>query len=133
MKKTCLLHIISVFLLFSCTIDDDDRCPDGYEYLPDQSICYEQVDGSTDLEENFGDVCDSDEDCADGTADYCLIQFGEDEGICTYTGCESDDPACPDTYFCANCTQSGIPGFEVVVCLPDDMADSAFIQGVCVF
>jgi hypothetical protein len=140
MKKTCLSYIISVFLLFGCTIDDDDRCPDGYEYLPDQSICYEQVDGGDDLPptdsgpDNFGDPCETDSDCSGGTAEYCLVSGGVGggrEGICSYLDCDSDGPECPAEYTCADCSQSGLPGFEVVVCMPDSMLESPVIGNAC--
>ena len=141
-KIRLVIYLVCGLLLLSCGFNNSDRCPDGYmvKETANSTFCYLMVDGGHDVPEgdggpdNFGDVCERDSDCEDGDATYCAVSGGPGggrEGVCTYLDCDSEGPECPSGYTCADCTQSGLPGFEVVVCLPDDMLESVVIQNSC--
>jgi hypothetical protein len=141
MQKICLLYLAGAFLLFGCTIDDEDRCPSGYEYIVKDKICFlivedageepeedagEEPDGS--LPEGFWDTCNSEGDCSNPDADFCVAMPGED-GNCTYTGCDPDVDPCPSGFICCNCTAFSFIG--EVLCGPAEWADSAFMSSQC--
>ena len=136
MRKICYLFVVFGLLLWGCSISDEDRCPDGYEYLPEDQFCYKIVDGGDGDsgpigEENFGQECSATgNDCEGGQAEVCLERPGS-PGFCSYADCDERDPNCPDGYYCADCTKSPFPEFAYVVCLPDDWSDSGFIQTNC--
>ncbi|MDH5672723.1 MAG: hypothetical protein OEZ06_11275 [Myxococcales bacterium] len=47
-------------------------------------------------------------DCA---TDYCAIQLGQSQGVCTASGCLEDPSVCPDGYSCLDLSnfQAGLP------------------------
>lgn len=135
MRKICFLFFTWGLLFWGCSIADDDRCRDGYEYLPEEMYCYKIVDdGEEDsgpaLEDNFGQPCSNAGDCEGGDAEVCLERPGN-PGFCSYADCDQRDPACPVGYFCADCTKAPFPEFAYVVCLPDDWSEAGFIQTNC--
>ena len=118
----------------ACTMDDADRCPDGYFYMEDLYACCNSethmpsedgqscipipVDsGVTDSGaadggglSGFEEPCTTHADCADFDATYCLM--GE---ICTIESC--DTVGCPTDYTCCGpCPTSE----NKQVCVPDD-------------
>jgi hypothetical protein len=139
MQKICLLYLAGAFLLFGCTIDDEDRCPSGYEYITKDKICQQIVDAGEEedagdpgdageLPEGFWKTCGSEGDCAGSDADFCVAMPGEG-GNCTYTGCDPDVAPCPSGYICCNCTAFAFIG--EVLCGPVAWADSSFMSSQC--
>ena len=101
MKRIFALSITWALLFFGCTIADEDRCPDGYEYRSDEKICYFIEDAGTEDDggggepgEGFWKACENDDDCADTDASYCALIPGE-EGNCTYRDCDTLADGCP--------------------------------------
>ena len=136
MRKICLLSFTWGLLFWGCSLSDEDRCPSGYEYKPDDQFCYKIVDGGDGdsgpvSEENFGQECQTDGDCSGGNALYCAIPFNEDTGECVYTDCHGGDPECPAGYFCADCRQSSIQELQMTMCLEDSWKEAGFIQTQC--
>ncbi len=129
-----------------CSIDEKDRCPDGFFYVPEIQVCcldgyvYEQgnpmlcipedtdtdtnesSDTSTETDGNLdglGTPCSDDSGCAGLGADYCAVNPTSGTGYCTVLDCTSD--ICPDSYLCCDCTAStSVP--QVVACLTDSDA-----------
>lgn len=130
--------LVSAALGAACTIADDDRCPEGWEYRPIPKLCYlieaedteepgdtETEDGGgDDAGDNFGIPCSNDLDCQDGVADYCMAEPNSD-GICTYTNCTPG--SCPQGFQCCNCSNfMGLP----IMCVSDAQVD-AFMGKTC--
>jgi hypothetical protein len=143
-----ILSTIAVSWL-GCSIDDGDRCPDGYFYVPeilaccvegevyvaDAGICREppeppdtetdEDDGGADGGDPSGlwEPCNAQEECEGFDADYCAINPLTDEGYCTIE-CEVGD--CPDGSQCCDCTNEDYP----IACILDE--DVPMIEMVCV-
>jgi len=124
--------------LAACTVDDKDRCLDGYEWSPWQYSCVKSVDTGTDsvdtdtdtgeamdTETNgVGVACDGDTDCAMYQADVCLKnpQTPDASGMCSIYGCTAAD--CGASYDCCDCTDVNTTLIETSqpFCVPTDQA-----------
>lgn len=113
-------------LLAGCTPSDSERCGEGFTYQ--DGMCQPADDAGSaddtdsaeddggdggDLPTGMGEICAGDEDCADYEADYCLMQPGDDEGVCTVQNCSVDPDDCPDGYLCCDFTIPSVPNFCV--------------------
>ena len=108
-----------------CTPSDSERCGDDFTYQ--DGMCQADgdtdsssdtgsgddggVDGGDDLPTGMGEVCAGEEDCAGYEADYCLMQPGDDEGVCTVQDCSVDPDDCPDGYICCDFSIPAVPNF----------------------
>lgn len=141
MKTLWILLFALAFLgLLGCSIKDEDRCPEGFEYDKEYKACRSPAaDGSSTAEDSgtsdgsgeakdgatgdgsegdaggagFGDPCEEHSDCVTD-ADYCAYDDITQSGMCTYKDCTAD--SCPEGYLCCDCTAVG----KVVMCGPDD-------------
>ncbi|MCP4603986.1 MAG: hypothetical protein GY847_26270 [Proteobacteria bacterium] len=96
----------------------------GCFYDPDRDkIGIEKVTG-------LGEECEDTDDCVGFEAEHCLYNPGDnDAGMCTIEDCDSDD--CPGGYKCCDCSQSGIPDFNIIACIPDELAYKLIIYCDC--
>jgi hypothetical protein len=114
----------ALFFSVGCTPGDSERCGDGFTYR--DGMCQPVGDTDTsvdsdahqdggadggDLPTGMGEVCTGDEDCAGYEADYCLMEYGADEGVCTVQNCSVDPGDCPDGYLCCDFTIPEVPNF----------------------
>lgn len=130
-----VMILVMIFGAVGCTIDDDDRCLSGYQYDSAARICRpldtDSVSGpkngsdtgSDEAETDegprgYGETCTDPGGCAAFDADYCLLDPGKGEGICTVQGCLPGE--CPAGSKCCDCTNIERP----VLCLYDDIVDS---------
>ena len=105
--------VLWALLYVACTMDDADRCPDGYFFMEDLWACCnsethmpnEENDrcipdsddsgaGDGGDSSGIGEPCTSDADCSDYEANFCLVAVA----VCTFEGCDST--GCPDGYTC---------------------------------
>jgi len=116
--------LCSALVTWSCTPEDSERCGDDYTYqdgmcqpLGDTDSSSDSdtddagADGGDELPSGMGEVCAGEEDCAGYEADYCLIQMGEEEGVCTIQDCSVDPDDCPDGYLCCDFSIPSVPNF----------------------
>ncbi len=136
-----------VCALASCKVADEDRCPEGYEYVRKRMYCRlpKNIDdnqskhadagaaeggvgGGDDTSDsemlNIGEACSSDDECS-GPADYCVTTTS---GYCTITGCSAG--GCPDSYVCCDC--SDVEDYGDSACLTTgDAALAPLIGCIC--
>ena len=137
-KQSAGRLVIAALALFAvtggCAFEDDERCPDGYQWNPDRNYCVmeEEIEedggpgadsGSVECVENEAGLdgldqeCFSDADCAGCTADYCLLNpmTPDDPGGCTLSGCES--AGCGPDHLCCDCGSVTMIDWPVPLCL----------------
>lgn len=119
--------LISVSCISSgCSFKDSERCPQGYEYVPEFMACQQLLlDGATtdtstadgkqatDLATGFNQPCKQHADCV-GEADFCTYNDLLKSGSCTFQGCTAD--SCPLGWLCCDCK----PLAEPLLCGPED-------------
>lgn len=134
MKPVFAISLFWALLAWGCTIADDDRCPKGLIYLPEDKMCLlpeedagPEEDGGPDPGEGFWQTCTSITECEEVGLDFCVAMPNED-GNCTYTDCESLPDGCPAGYICCNCTAFDFIG--EAICGPESWRDS-FIDTQC--
>ncbi len=121
-KLSLPMIVVLVLCWSSCSLDDDDRCGEGFIW--ENNTCYpvqEQdttpvpdggTDTDTDLPSGMGKVCtEAGGECANEEADYCVLQPGNLEGYCSLQDCIADPNNCPGTYICCDFSIDGIPNF----------------------
>ncbi len=135
--------IAAFVLLAACEVADEDRCPEGFVYIPDNMVCacpdgytYESEDEAcvevpvdTETEEDtdsgteemdtsgFGELCEGDADCEEfPVVDFCVINPLSEEGYCTIGDCEVGD--CPNGWQCCDCLDL----LKWIACLDDEYA-----------
>ncbi len=148
----------SAALVAGCTMSSGDRCPSGYHWDPDNTVCkkcdedevwdtegYECLPDSdtgtgtgggtdTDTESDSGGVsgmgesCSSDDDCSDYDADYCAINPMTQEGYCTIDDCAPG--GCPAGYQCCDCSESTLLP-QISACISEDEVDLVEGMGGC--
>lgn len=125
-----------------CTIADEDRCVEGYEWSQQYLSCLLVEDDDTDTGEDtdeddggssgdgsvelgLGEECTESTECADYTADYCIISpmAPSEPGYCTIEDCIASD--CPSGWQCCDCTGLG----WVQACMDDANATTAATYG----
>ena len=129
--------------VIGCSIDDGDRCPDGYHYDPEGLAClvcaedetWDPVNyacvGTSDSDSDvdagddggpptgLGEPCDSDEDCAEYEASMCAINPLTEEGVyCTLEDCTPAD--CPEGWQCCDCLD--VDPLNSLACATDEDA-----------
>ncbi len=119
MKQIFVLS--AVLWLLSCSFEDSERCPDGYDWIADYKMCIQEgaldadADSDTDTEpgetpeteENgVGVSCLGDTDCAELEADWCLLDpfNASAPGMCSVFGCVAADCEGTGYYACCDCT-----------------------------
>ncbi len=144
---SALLFVVTA----ACTIDDEDRCPDGYHYDPVGLACklcgedqtwnptiYEcedppPPDGGTDTDteqSGLGEPCASNIDCQDYVAAICAIDPLTNEGkYCTIENCTPAD--CTDGFQCCDCTASSIEAIQGIACAKDEDATQLVAMAGC--
>ena len=132
-----VLFLAATVLPIACSIEDEDRCADGYSWDEEFRICKEDsaLPPATGGSKNeggaggagsaeLGTACESEEDCAASEdATFCLKSplAPSDPGICTIPDCTAD--ACDGDYLCCDCstvTQLAWPG---PLCVLNDRLD----------
>jgi hypothetical protein len=115
MPRYFVLLILTAICLFGCTIDDEDRCPDGLEWNADVQACQDPVvlpDAGADG--GYLAPCNGHPDCASYEADYCMYDpFGDEPGICLFQDCHPT--SCPQDSLCCDCSGLAMP----VICIPE--------------
>jgi hypothetical protein len=125
-----ILCTVWAVALISC-IDDDDRCGD-LKWEETNLWCAGEMDTSTAVVDTtgpgtdtatdsmpapiLGEVCNSDADCAQYNANYCLPAQGQDN-FCTLKNCSATPNNCPSGYSC--CVISPGTGYETH-CMPNE-------------
>ena len=117
----CLLVIVA------CTIDDEDRCPDGFYWDGDFKSCFEEeVEDAGDCvippETGYGRECFQSSECEGREAAFCLtnpLTPGE-PGSCTIGDCVAEDCLC-DTV-CCDCAAVPQITWGVPVCIGQENA-----------
>ncbi len=150
MNKALLITIWFSVYWSSCTVDDEDRCLNGYDWDPEVLTCRKiekDTDTSTaatdvaqDAGEDSGTTGDSDGnlpsgylepcekqgDCAAYEADYCLINPLEPEqSACVTQNCTPG--SCPAGSICCDCTTVTYP----IMCLPDEATAESLLTTMC--
>jgi hypothetical protein len=124
-----ILCTVWAVALISC-IDDDDRCGDlewqeanlWCQGATDTSVVDTGTGAGTDTATDsmpapiLGEACNSDADCTQYNADYCLIA-PQGGNFCTLKNCSATPDNCPDGYTC--CVMSPDSGF-VTHCMPNE-------------
>ncbi len=64
---------------------------------------------------SFGDACARSQDCR-CEVDYCALQPGATEGVCTRTGCVEDPSICPASWQCLDL--SAFDASLPAICVP---------------
>ena len=124
MPRYFVLLILTAICLFGCTIDDEDRCPDGLEWNSSVQACQDPVvlpDAGADggfpdagADGGFLAPCGGHPDCASYEADYCLYDpTGDDPGICLVQDCTAG--SCPQDSLCCDCSALAMP----LICIPE--------------
>lgn len=130
--RTIMTCVFLLFLAAGCSIAEDDRCADGYEWVQKYRMCLpiepddtgepEVID--TDPQPNgIGNVCTADSDCTalELDADFCLINPTDPVagGTCSIFGCVPED--CTGGFSCCDCEPSGstLVSTEEPFCVPD--------------
>ncbi len=127
-----------LILVTSCAIPDNERCGDGYFYDVEKKACKEikSTDTGTDTENKdggvhdsgaedagytpptgMGEYCESQEDCADYEADYCVLDPFTQAGGCTIKNCTEEPDNCPPGWTCCNFPDSFM---YPDICMPDE-------------
>ena len=116
------LAMLAVALLFGCTIDDEDRCPDGLFWDQDAGACHDGYLAPCDATEE-----DKNKDCQEYDADLCFYNQLDLEapGMCVYQECTEN--GCPTDSQCCDCSLISFPD----ICLPDFLADDPSLASVC--
>ncbi len=123
MGRVLTFGVTCIVLVASCSIDDENRCLDGFVYAKMSKTCIPEDTGSADTETGsgadaggdedsgaagdggstgLGEYCETQEECAPYEADYCAVNPLTGEGSCTYQDC--DATSCPAGYTCCDCT-----------------------------
>ncbi|MCP4675328.1 MAG: hypothetical protein GY854_07445 [Deltaproteobacteria bacterium] len=132
-----LCLVIGLLIASSCAIDDDDRCPDGFVFLPEFKACEKvEDDGDSDVdtsssppsttdagadgtdggedgggdeekESGLGVECMKLEDCEEYLSDYCTYNDLLKTGYCTTQDCPASGD-CESGYLCCDCTGSSL-------------------------
>ena len=117
-----LLWCLAVICFCGCSMDDDDRCVDGYDYDPETKSCLLEVDVSCLWEQ----CAVGGTDCDGCEADFCVNNpLGDTDapGFCTIENCEPK--GCPRGYQCCDCSAVD----WVVACFSDQYAALAGANG----
>ena len=125
-----------------CSIDDDDRCADGFVWDDEFRVCLEDAGGTggsggsdpggggSTGDPELGSSCVSDDDCdgAEDDATYCLLdpRNPSDPGVCTIPDCTAD--ACGDDYSCCDCGSVDLVDWPAPLCLLSDR--SSQLEGI---
>ncbi len=142
------IALVAIVASTSCTIDDEDRCPSGFFYVPEiESCCLEghvydptnpllcaspppdagvDSDSASDSDgiDGLGTECTDDSACAGLEASFCAVNPTTGSGYCTLLDCAAPD--CPTGYQCCDCTASQAVAQEIA-CLTDD--DATLVGG----
>lgn len=120
---TTILCTVWAVALISC-IDDDDRCGD-LKWDETNRWCAGEIDTTPAVVDTatdsgsapvLGEVCNSDADCAQYNANYCLLATGQDN-FCTLKNCSTTPNNCPSGYTC--CGQPPGTAYETH-CMPNE-------------
>lgn len=118
-----------------CTMSDSERCDEGQIYKDGECVEPDtdsetaggtdsgDPDGGGELPSGMGETCGSDADCQGFEADYCLIEYGEEEGVCTVKNCSIAPDDCPGGYGCCDFSIDGVPNFCATDQMLEDLGD----------
>jgi hypothetical protein len=135
-------------LLVSCTVPENQRCPDGYEYRDDWKVCIRipeeastggvagaagaggsAANGASSAgaagtaegtpdEVALGDACFDQGDCG-GSVDYCLLNPLTPDDPGICTIADCSAPACGGDYVCCDCDSVALVGWPAPLCIPN--------------
>lgn len=147
MKQWIVLAAV-VAVCPGCEISDADRCPSGFEWVPEFKSCaLDQEDDTgndTDSENEpaedaggdsgpsggltgLGEPCYTSDDCEGYDAAECVLNpmAPGQVGFCSLGNCGPGE--CPTDYLCCDC--SNVLPDSGPVCLPTDKAQTAAVYG----
>lgn len=158
MKKITCLTWAALLVLCSCSMDDEDRCPEGFYYHSKTRTCLEDTGESKDNKSasdgeydssidgnrvdqdataedtrpsGLGKSCTTMEDCTPYEEDYCSYNDMAGAGYCTIANCSFGE--CPAGYQCCDCSNATISlGGEIdIMCINDEQASLAESVASC--
>lgn len=136
---------LGALAMVGCTIDDEDRCPEGFQFEKITLSCHpipQESEGDSSGGEDTGKDKDTN-DAGDGPsglgepcagdpgacaaagyeADYCVVNpLEQDKAYCSSRDCTAD--SCEKGYRCCDCTNSMVLP-KLSACLKDADADLA--------
>ncbi len=150
LKKALFIALGAVTCWASCTIDDGDRCLDGYEYDTKVRACTKietdtdsdtgpadvpqdaggdsgaNGDSAGDLPSGYLEFCEKQEDCAAYEADYCLLNPQDAaQSACVTQNCIPG--SCPLKSICCDCSMVTLP----TMCLPEEATQDELLATMC--
>ena len=145
-----------VAITAGCTVDDDERCVDGYVWNDVEKACLLPIDTSaaddtvsetvqgedtgtstdsstgsdSEPEIGLGETCVDDNSCSGYQANYCLLDPSapSNPGICTILNCTAG--GCGGQFTCCDCAKSPFVTLPGPICAPNsNVADLS--QALC--
>ncbi len=100
-----LLCFLTVLTVLSCSESSDKTCEGSG---CDSATGYNGEEAPEGSPSGLGKLCESDDECAEHEADFCVIVPGSG-GYCSFDDCTIDPNDCPGGYLCCEYNLEGNP------------------------